>query len=131
LNVKALTFGAAEVQLDTQITEELRLEGLARDLVRTIQSLRKESGYQIEDRIVTYWETIGFVAHAFEVWAQYIKTETLSVDLIRGIPPEQGGGPRGGFAEHGQEGGSPPSRLDGKEVTIDGEKVWLALKRVD
>ena len=109
LNVKALTFGAPEVQLDTHITEELRLEGLARDIVRTIQSLRKESGYQIEDRIITYWETSGFVHRTFEVWADYLKTETLSRDLVRGIPPE----------------------LASKEVTIDGEKVWLALQRVD
>jgi len=116
LNVKALTFGAPEVQLDTHITEALRLEGLARDIVRTIQSLRKESGFQIEDRIVTYWEDElpghlpqGFVHHAFEVWADYIKTETLSLELVRGIPPE----------------------IQAKEVTIDGEKVWLTLKRVD
>ena len=116
LNVKALTFGAPEVQLDTHITEELRLEGLARDIVRTIQSLRKESGFQIEDRILTHWEDelpghlpAGFVHHAFEVWADYIKTETLSLELVRGIPPE----------------------VQAKEVTIDGEKVWLALKRVD
>jgi isoleucyl-tRNA synthetase len=116
LNVKALSFGAPEVQLDTHITEELRLEGLAREIVRTIQSLRKESGFQIEDRILTYWQDEipghlprGFAHHSFEVWAGYIKTETLSVELIQGIPPEL-----------------PP-----KEVTIDGEKVWLALKRVD
>ena len=116
LNVKALTFGATEVHLDTHITEELRLEGLARDIVRTIQSLRKESGFQIEDRIATYWEDEipghlpkGFVHHAFEVWADYIKAETLSVEQIHGIPDE----------------------LEPKEVTIDGEKVWLALKRVD
>jgi len=105
LNVKTLTFGVPEVQLDTRITEELRLEGLARDLVRTIQSLRKESGFQIEDRIVIHWETQGFAHHAFEVWADYLRAETLSVELVRGIPAGR----------------------EAKEVTIDGEKLWLTL----
>jgi isoleucyl-tRNA synthetase len=109
LNVKALTFGAALVTLDTHVTEELRLEGLAREIVRTIQSLRKESGFQIEDRIVTRWETAGFVARAFEVWTAYLKAETLTAELSRGIP----------------------AGMEPKEVTIDGEKVWLALRRVD
>jgi isoleucyl-tRNA synthetase len=114
LNVKVLSFGAPEVHLDTHITEELRLEGLARDLVRSIQSLRKDSGFEIEDRILTYWEDEvpghlpqGFAHHAFEIWGDYIKAETLSVELVHGIP----------------EGAEP------KEVKIDGEKVWLALKR--
>ena len=109
LNVKALSFGAAEVELDTQVTEELRLEGLARELVRTIQSLRKESGFQIEDRINTHWESAGFVAHAFEHWGEYLKAETLSDRLERGLPT-----------------GAEP-----KEVTIDGEKVWLTLRAVE
>jgi isoleucyl-tRNA synthetase len=114
LNVKSLSFGSPEVKLDTHITEELRLEGLARDIVRTIQSLRKDSGFQIEDRILTHWEDEvpghlpqGFVHRAFEVWADYLKSETLSVELVHGIP----------------EG------AEAKEVRIDGEKVWLALKR--
>ena len=114
LNVKALSFGASEVQLDTHITEELRLEGLAREIVRTIQSLRKDSGFEIEDRILTYWQDElpghlpqGFLHHAVEIHDDYIRAETLSVELVRGIP----------------EG------IEAKEFTIDGEKVWLALKR--
>ena len=114
LNVKKLSFGAPEVLLDTHITEELRLEGLARDIVRTIQNLRKDSGFEIEDRILTYWEDEipghlpqGFVHHAFETWGDYLRAETLSLELVHGIP----------------EGMEP------KEVTIDGEKVWLALKQ--
>jgi isoleucyl-tRNA synthetase len=109
LNVKALTFGAPSVVLDTHVTEELRLEGLARELVRTIQSLRKESGFQIEDRIVTSWETKGFIARAFEDFGDYLKAETMSSRLERGL-----------FAG-----------VEPKEVTIDGDQVWLALKPVD
>ncbi|HVC99715.1 MAG TPA: isoleucine--tRNA ligase [Candidatus Dormibacteraeota bacterium] len=109
LNVKTLTFGATAVLLDTHVTEELRLEGLARELVRTIQSLRKESGFQIEDRISTSWESKGFIARAFEDFGDYLKAETLSVELGRGIP----------------------AGVEPKEVTIDGDQVWLALKRID
>ena len=116
LNVKALTFGAAAVELDTHVTEELRLEGLAREIVRTIQNLRKESGFQIEDRIEVHWEDElpdhlpnGFVRRAFEVWAGYIGTETLAQRLDHGIPA-----------------GKEP-----KAVTIDGDELWLTLDRVD
>jgi len=113
LNVKTLTFGATDVVLDTRITEELRLEGIARDIVRTIQQLRKDSGFQIEDRIETFWEDeiashlpSGFIHRAFEVWAEYIRSETLSLVLERARPDD----------------------VTGKEVTIDGEKVWLGLR---
>jgi isoleucyl-tRNA synthetase len=116
LNVKTLTFGSPTVILDTHVTEELRLEGLARDIVRTIQDLRKKSGFNIEDRIEVHWEDElpehlpnGFLHRAFEAWAAYIKTETLAQLLEHGIP----------------------AGVEPKEVTIDGEQVWLALKRVD
>lgn len=39
------------IAMDTLITEELELEGYARDLVRVIQDLRKEAGYEVSDRV--------------------------------------------------------------------------------
>jgi len=56
LNVKQVVFGAPEVKLDTEITEELRLEGLAREVVRLIQDRRKKMGLNVEDRIHTCFE---------------------------------------------------------------------------
>src|SRR5947209_20131663 len=44
LNLKSITFGASDVKLATEITEELRLEGLAREVVRLIQDRRKKAG---------------------------------------------------------------------------------------
>ena len=44
--------GTLTVALDLTVTEELRLEGLARELIRSIQQLRKDSGFEISDRIV-------------------------------------------------------------------------------
>ena len=43
--------GTLTVALDLEISEELRLEGMARELVRSIQTLRKDSGFEITDRI--------------------------------------------------------------------------------
>ena len=43
--------GTLTVALDLTITEDLRLEGVARELIRSIQTLRKDSGFEITDRI--------------------------------------------------------------------------------
>src|SRR5260370_374630 len=48
LNVKALVFGAPEVKLDTEITEDLKLEGLARAVVRAIQHPRTHLAFNVE-----------------------------------------------------------------------------------
>ena len=43
------------VGIDAAITPELRAEGLAREIVRRIQDMRKNAGFNIEDRITTYY----------------------------------------------------------------------------
>jgi isoleucyl-tRNA synthetase len=106
LNVKRVTFGAAEVNLETHITDELRLEGLARELVRNIQSLRKQSGFNIEDRIVTYYEADGQLSRALERNGDYVKAETLSIELRQERPRD----------------------LEGVELKVEGEPIWLGLK---
>jgi len=108
LNVKEVAFGAAEVRLDTELDDELRLEGLARDFVRNVQELRRKGGFRIEDRIETAWDGDGMVARAVETWGDYIAAETLSDELRRG-------------------------RADGleveSEIKLEGEPIWLGLKR--
>ena len=89
LNVKELRFGGAEVALDTNLTDDLRLEGLARDVVRTIQEERKRSGFNIEDRIRVKWWAGGDTARAVEAQAAYIKREVLAVELTRAGEAEQ------------------------------------------
>src|SRR5260221_2819991 len=84
LNVKALTFGAPEVKLDTEITEELKLEGFGREVVRAIQERRKKLGFNVEDRIHTRYEADGMLDRAIGRHADYIKNETLSVTLEKG-----------------------------------------------
>jgi isoleucyl-tRNA synthetase len=90
LNIKAARYegGGGGLTLDTEISDELKLEGLARDLVRKIQELRKQSGFAVEDRIRLFYDGDGILAEALERWRDYIATETLAVVVARGAPPD-------------------------------------------
>jgi isoleucyl-tRNA synthetase len=75
------------VALDTALTPELRAEGLAREVVRRIQDLRKSGGFDISDRVVTYYSASPELAGAINHHRDYLKAETLSVELISGVAP--------------------------------------------
>jgi hypothetical protein len=74
--------GEYVVALDTTVTPELRAEGLAREVVRRIQDLRKSASFDISDRIVTHYMASEGLASAMAAHAEYIKGETLSLKLI-------------------------------------------------
>jgi isoleucyl-tRNA synthetase len=80
------------VVVDTELTPELRDEGLARELVHRIQNLRREAGFDISDRITTYWQgdpSTGSgqaLRRVLQTHADYIKGETLSLSLVEGEP---------------------------------------------
>ncbi len=76
------------VAIDVTITPELAAEGLAREVVRRIQNLRKEAGFNLDDRIVTTYQAEGELAAAIEAWRDLIAAETLSVEL-RAAPPAE------------------------------------------
>ncbi|MBX6342352.1 MAG: hypothetical protein IRY97_07830 [Thermomicrobiaceae bacterium] len=78
------------VAIDTTITPELRLEGLARDFVRGVQDARKNAGLNVEDTIVTTYQASGELAEAIARFADYIKGETLSEELRPGQPGGDG-----------------------------------------
>ena len=67
--------------LDISINEDLRKEGIARELVNRIQNLRKESGFEVTDKIDIKLLKNGFVQDAVESNMAYIKTETLAAEL--------------------------------------------------
>jgi isoleucyl-tRNA synthetase len=75
------------VGVDAVITPELRVEGLAREIVRRVQAQRKEADFNIEDRISTYYQAEGELAQVFETWGEYIQVETLTTNLVAGEPP--------------------------------------------
>ena len=72
------------VAIDTEVTEDLRLEGLAREIVRRVQNMRKEAGFRIEDHIVTGYEGGEALQPVFDRFGDYIAQETLSDSLARG-----------------------------------------------
>ncbi|MFA6305239.1 MAG: isoleucine--tRNA ligase [Candidatus Gracilibacteria bacterium] len=69
------------VALDTVITEELKKEGYARDIIRFIQEMRKEADFQVDDRIYVLVEAPTEIAEAVSAFADYIKNETLAVEV--------------------------------------------------
>jgi isoleucyl-tRNA synthetase len=64
------------------ISEELRKEGIARELVNRIQNLRKESGFEVTDKIDIKFLKNETVQNAVLSNLQYIKSETLTADLL-------------------------------------------------
>lgn len=72
------------IAMDTVVTDELRLEGVARDLVRVIQDSRKEAGYSVSDRIRLSLSGEG-VEPVIAAHAEYLEGETLS-DLVADLP---------------------------------------------
>ena len=81
-NLKVLNEGTLTVALDTEITEELQLEGYARDFIRGVQNLRKESGLAVTDRIELTATGSATLKKAFEMFADFIAAETLAVKTI-------------------------------------------------
>ncbi|MDN5669468.1 MAG: DUF5915 domain-containing protein, partial [Renibacterium salmoninarum] len=73
--------GSGFVVLNTEVTPQLEAEGIARDLVRSIQQARKDAGLQVSDRIVTTVSAPQSVVDALESNAELVRAETLSVRL--------------------------------------------------
>jgi isoleucyl-tRNA synthetase len=78
-NLKVLNEGSLTVALDPEITEELKREGMIRDLVRSVQSLRKDSGFEVTDRIRLYLHGPDEIKTAVESFEDYLVSETLAV----------------------------------------------------
>ena len=73
--------GSLTVALDVTITEELRKEGIARELVNRIQNLRKDSGFEVTDRIDVLLQKDDNIVTAINTNISYIKAETLTEEL--------------------------------------------------
>jgi isoleucyl-tRNA synthetase len=99
--------GAYMAALVTTLTPELIHEGLAREFVRRVQDLRKNSGLEISDRIEIKYQATEVLARAIEAFQDYIANETLAVSI-------------------------EAAKLDGSEVfedRFDGEELRLQLKK--
>ncbi len=73
--------GGLVVALDTDLTPELEKEGLAREIVRHIQDLRKQADYNLTDRVLVQFNTSGKVAEAIAAHQEAIASEVLAEAL--------------------------------------------------
>jgi isoleucyl-tRNA synthetase len=75
------------VAISTELTPELIAEGVSRELVRHLQNMRRNAKFDITDHIVTYYQTKELlIKQVINTFADYIKQETLSQELIDGSP---------------------------------------------
>jgi isoleucyl-tRNA synthetase len=105
LNVKTLAFtdkveelnmpdlcvsmeGEVSVAVPRNVSPELAEEGLAREIVHRLQTMRKTAGFEIADYIVTYYQGDDYVKQVMTNYTDYVKLETLSRSLIEGKPEE-------------------------------------------
>jgi isoleucyl-tRNA synthetase len=72
------------VAVDTTLTPALLREGVARDVVRALNNMRKEAGFDISDRILVVYKADGEAAAAIRDFSDYIQQETLAVQLDEG-----------------------------------------------
>jgi isoleucyl-tRNA synthetase len=96
------------VGININLTEELKLEGQARDMVRQIQELRKSANFEMNDRIHVFFDTSEKLVQAIQNHKEYIQSETLAVDLQ--------------FSKAADDAFT-------KEIKIAGEMVTLGIKK--
>lgn len=94
------------VVLDTKLTPELVEEGFYRELVSKIQTMRKEAGFEVMDKIMISYQADDKVAAIFDKYGDAIKADVLGLDVVAGS-------------------------VDGyeKEWNINGETVLLGVKK--
>ncbi|WP_419168807.1 isoleucine--tRNA ligase [Halobacteriovorax sp.] len=78
---QALSNRYISIDIDTNLNEELILEGLAREVINRIQRTRKDSGFNVEDRIEVNFNATDLLAKAIETHTDYITKETLANSL--------------------------------------------------
>ena len=116
--------GDLSVALDPALTPELVAEGIAREFVSHVQSLRKEADLDVADRIRVSVSTDAEAAAALRAHAEFVKGETLAVDLAirdkyvaaQNEPAAEGAGASGGSAPC-------PLDLNGHPAAISIEKA--------
>ena len=91
------------IVIDTTLTEDLILEGVAREIVSKVQNLRKEADFEVENRINLYYD--GDLDDVLAKYSDYIKKETLSLDIIK-------------------------TTLDSEEVDINGRNIKFKVEKV-
>jgi isoleucyl-tRNA synthetase len=111
VNVRGVEFvdggNDLEVDLDTEISEELKWEGLKRELIRTINNGRKNQGLTRNDKIEIFWQADGELKKAIEMFIDELKKDTLTSDFIE------------------------KKDLDGQKVKVNGEEMIFIINKIN
>ncbi|MCL5011019.1 MAG: isoleucine--tRNA ligase [Patescibacteria group bacterium] len=114
VNVKEIVFDdkiEGDIELDTVITDELKQEGLAREIIRHIQDLRKKAGLTPQDKIDIYYSVESELAKIIQ------ENQDQILEITR--------------AEKLQASGRKPGEfLAQKEAKINGQMIWLVIEKV-
>jgi len=105
-DVVAMHGGAITVALDVELNEILILEGIARELVNKINTMRRQNGYAVTDRIHVHLHTTDLVKRALEKHNAYISQEILALEMQVSREPQ------------------------GESIDINGEPTAILIKRV-
>ncbi|MBM2824921.1 MAG: isoleucyl-tRNA synthase, partial [Dehalococcoidales bacterium] len=95
---------------DHEEAEQLRKEGMAREVVHRLQTMRRADGFDIADHIITYYQGDDYIKQVLHDFADDIKQETLSRQLVEGVP-EQG--------------------VLAQSYKLDGHEIKLGVKKLD
>ncbi|MDP2641032.1 MAG: class I tRNA ligase family protein [Candidatus Yanofskybacteria bacterium] len=99
-----------DVKLDTELTLELRQEGLVRELIRTIQDMRKRAGYKPRHKVFLSYSTQDSLAHLISHRTEEIM-RAAGIREVKETPPAK-------------------TAFDAEqEFSLDGEKIWIGLKK--
>ena len=77
--------GELTVALDTELTDDLIYEGMAREFVNRVQNMRKDAGFEVTDRIRIHYQTSDRFRKAISSLHEYVQNETLAVELSHGF----------------------------------------------
>jgi isoleucyl-tRNA synthetase len=102
--------GRLTVALDITVTDDLRHEGIAREFVNRIQNIRKESGFEVTDKIRVVIEDLPFVSEAVKKHSDYIASQTLALEVA--LAPSSG-----------------LSSASGREIDIDDQIVKVVVEK--
>ena len=80
--------GSLTVALDVTVTDELRREGIARELINRIQNLRKDNGFEVTDRVNVVIARNEVIEDALAQFGSYVCEQTLAVSLDFADAPE-------------------------------------------
>lgn len=97
--------GVMTIVLDTTLSDALLKEGLAREIVNKVNTMRREANFDVTDRIKLRMQTTDRVKACFDEYKDYIQNEVLAVDVSFG-------------------------KSEGSEVDLNGEPAVIALERV-